>query len=221
MAPKAAATGSTTDDGIERARAGIENAKKAGIMIDPDVGPMMEPAPIGTCPNDPTLPGCPKVLAFVYSPEFFNIPEEERLLPASSDEPPTTEARVAKKIRARIRARAAHDPGFGCHVKVDEGSPYKAADRAQMNSQHYCTVTIQDLDIYTRLRKYYKGQWYNMVDRWNYPTNVNRHWYGHLTYLCTSNSVRRNSQAEIHSYVLYGNVWYGAYQQRQNPMYCG
>jgi hypothetical protein len=206
-------------------RAGIERAKAEGMVIDPLVEPLMAEAPLGSCINDPTQAQCPAARAVVYAPEFFNIPKAERLPRPRFDHALSARAIKAAKraatLRGRIKARSAQNPGFGCHMKVNEGSPYKAAGYEQMDAQHYCTVTIQDLDIYLRLRKYYSGQWYNMTNRWFYPTNVNRHWYGSLRYDCTSLSVYRQWQAEMHAYTMYNNVWYAGYHQRQASDYCG
>src|SRR3954469_24823231 len=55
------------DDGKPGKRDGIEHAKAAGMTIDPKAEPLMERAPIGWCPNDPTLPKCPEAHAVKFT----------------------------------------------------------------------------------------------------------------------------------------------------------
>src|SRR4051794_34062797 len=47
-------------------RQGADNARLAGITVDPRAAALMAEAPAGTCANDPTLPKCPPAHAVVY-----------------------------------------------------------------------------------------------------------------------------------------------------------
>lgn len=57
---------SAADDPEGAKRAGIEKAKNAGVMIDPNAEAAMAFAPIGTCANDPAQEKCPPAKAVVH-----------------------------------------------------------------------------------------------------------------------------------------------------------
>ena len=171
---------------------------------DRPVESMMEQAPIGSCPNDPTLPQCPVIRAVVYSPVFFGLADPRK--------------RSSAPARSSKVARAAQY--YACRMRISDQSPYKAGGYEQMDVYHQCTVVLEDLDLYLSLSKWYNGMWYRMVDRWYYPlayANV----YRSLRYECQSQSVNRWWKADFHAYATYRGVMYAAYDSQQNQDYCG
>src|SRR5215207_5213120 len=95
-------------------RQGITNAKAAGMYVDPLIEPYMAAAPIGSCVNDPSQEKCPTTKAIVYSPDFFNVPEDQR----------PTVGTASRKRAKRIIARTLK--AYNCGLKVNSGSPYRA-----------------------------------------------------------------------------------------------
>lgn len=196
-------------------RAGIERARAAGIFIDPAVEPLMEQAPIGTCPNDPAASGCPAVKKVVLSEDFWNVPDDQRIDPPVSATGPVA-ATASRKVK-RLRAHAA---GFACYIKVTDASPYYAAGYAQMNANNYCVAGVVEVDIYMVLKKLYNGAWVNMIGRWSYPSPPTKYWSGHLTWTCTSRPYRQ-WQAQAQGFALVNGAWYAGYATRQHALYCG
>ena len=84
---------------------GIENAKHAGVQIDPAAEELMVRAPAESCFGDPTRSGCPKVKAVEFAGE--SVADDV----------------AAASARKRPVARAGIDQ---CGLHVTDQSPYKA-----------------------------------------------------------------------------------------------
>jgi hypothetical protein len=190
--------------------AGIERARKAGITIDPAIVSLMERAPAGSCQNDPTLAGCPRVKEMIYAPRYFGL---------STDDPTANASQRGKRLRARApRARMSIDQ---CAIHVTDQSPYKAAGQAQGDYRSYCSTAVSQNDVYIALYKYDLNQqsWRLIHSRW--IGNVSRgvtHYY-HLANGCASNTTRA-WRAQIDGYAVLNGVWYGATQKRDKNLNC-
>jgi hypothetical protein len=190
---------------------GIENARAAGMKIDPRAEALMARAPIGTCANDPTLAKCPPARAVVFNGSSSY---------ADDDVPAAALAKAGAKI-ARRRTPVAHAAIDQCRVKVTEQSPYKAVGMAQMDAQNYCNITVTTHEIYGILRKYYNGDWYQMAVKYKCCGVPGKTLYlSGPRYDCTATPLRA-WEAKADAYALLRGVWYAGTQSRFDNLYCG
>jgi hypothetical protein len=193
-------------------RAGIENARKAGIKVDPAAEADMARAPIGSCGNDPTLEGCPPAHAYVHV-DVGPDGSYELTPPASTATATTARASTAKK---KVRALASAGPMCTLRASV----PYRAAGYAQADATHECYSNITRHELYGQLKKWYDGQWVNMETGFSWhdgPGKIETH----PRYRCVKLDVWRNWRHVASSYTnLYG-TWYAASKEHEDQFQCG
>lgn len=192
--------------GDSQARAGIEKAKATGIAVDPTVEAAMARAPVGSCPNDPTQPRCPKATRVVESPTL-------ELADGSIAFAPGPAATATRK------ARAAQWP-WQCQLRLSDASPYKAAGYAQMNTSATCSTAVSAFELYGFLRKYYNGQWYNMASAGRRAAG-GQAIHLHVAYNCTREDITRTWQAYAEGWALLNGGWHHASKARNHSLRCG
>jgi hypothetical protein len=176
-------------------RSGIERARAAGIYVDPRAEDAMARAPIGSCPNDPTRPGCGATTRVVH---VDVDPVTGQYL-----EPGRRSTMTARQARAAYEAAAAPL----CFFRHNYNSPWKAAGYAQGSAAHECwdpTVTRQEL--YGTLYKLYSGRWYQMASD-SHGANESGVIRVHARYNCTAN-VKRSWNFGSNAYTKAAGTWY-------------
>lgn len=201
-----AAPAASGQDNIPVERRGIAKAKAAGIEIDSKaVEGAMARAPVGSCPNDPTQPKCPKAEAMA---------EGE----GSVWGPDVTAARTAQAGKGKAWARAAQWPWY-CQLYWNSDNPYKAAGWAQMNASTTCTSAIEYHELYGSLHKRYNGEWYQMsYHALGAPGGVTIRVRAY--YDCTA-SVSRYWRANADAWALYAGAWHYKGRDGFNWLACG
>jgi hypothetical protein len=176
-------------------RQGIANARAAGMTVDPRAEALMARAPIGTCANDPTLPGCPTVRAV-------------RFIGHS-----TTFGSFGTIVRPTAHAAAVPQ----CFIRVSAQSPYKAAGRAPMNATDMCTAAVSEQEMYAVLSMYYR-RWRNMASRYKdcTPGSTCRL---HVTYRCGGAALRA-WRAHADGWANLRGTWYAGSQTRYHNLRC-
>ena len=176
-------------------RQGIANARAAGIKVDPAEA-LMARAPIGTCPNDPTLPGCPRVRAV-------------RFIGRS-----TTFGSFGTIVRPTAFAAAVPQ----CFIRVSAQSPYKAAGRAQMDAADMCTAAVSEQEMYAVLSMHNRRRWIYMASRYKdcTPGSTCRL---HVTYRCGGTTLRA-WRAHADGWANLRGTWYAGSQTRYHNLRC-
>jgi hypothetical protein len=187
-------------------RQGIDNARAAGMSVDPRAEVLMARAPIGTCANDPTLPKCPPAHAVVFTGSTSYGDDGTSVAPST-----TTPHRRPPVALAAIDQ---------CRVRVTDQSPYKAVGMAQMDAQNYCSTAVTTHELYGVLRKHYNGQCYAMASRYKSGGLPGRTLYLSVRYDCTATPLRA-WEARADAYALLRGVWYAGTQSRYDNLHCG
>jgi hypothetical protein len=189
-------------------RAGIENARSAGIEIDPAAEDAMASAPIGTCANDPTLPQCPPARAVV-----FVEPDENG--DYSLTPPPSQEDTLDPHNDSQALAAPNN-----CNLRG--GDPYKAAGYAQgdANNDCYSTPSVSRQELYGTLYKRIPstGNWEQMVTRSD-TQDSNGRVEVHPRHRCASGTAR-SWTFRASAYVYWRGTWYATTRQWGDRLYC-
>jgi hypothetical protein len=186
-------------------REGIENARKAGIKIDPAAEAAMARAPIGSCPNDPSQSRCPRATAVIQVEVDAN--GNYRL-----EQPTGTAAQ-----ETRVRAKAAAVPQCGLNVK--ESSPDKSYGRARMIAQNVCAGTVTRHELYSQLLKFWNNDW--VIMNTDFHAAIGGQSIFATTYANCTITSQRFWRAQADAYALLGGTWYAATQARQRYLNCG
>jgi hypothetical protein len=144
--------------------AGIENARDAGIKLDPGATEMMTAAPAGSCVNDPTLPGCPEIKR-VATP-VTGTGEATAYGPGVTPATVAIASRAAARKVGTARASLAIDQ---CFVRAT--APYYTTGLAHGHAANQCQPTVTWHEVFATLDKRYNGVWSTMVVAQAGPSN--------------------------------------------------
>lgn len=182
-------------------RAGIENARAAGITVDSRAEELMTKAPLGTCANDPTLSHCPPARAVIFSGD-------------SGTYAPLSDAATSPELAIT----QASGPTDQCRVDLDPERPYtnRARTRAYAYGKNYCTSAATRQELYVYLDKYGKKQ-----DKWVQQDTASASGTGGYTIGATASVACRTSsirawRATANGYGLVQGVWYAG---QRGPFY--
>jgi hypothetical protein len=185
-------------------RAGIENARTAGIIIDPGAEAAMAAAPVGSCYNDPTQGKCPNATRVAADPPTPTPNGVTAYAPLSTSERPA-QAGVAP---------AAVDQ---CAVKADY--PFFAAGLAQGNGANTCTNAVTRQELYVTLYDYIStGR--RQLDTRAVAKNGGGTLNGQPKFDCYHPVSIRQYEVLSEGYALMGGVWYAASQDRFASFKC-
>jgi hypothetical protein len=89
-----------------------------------------------------------------------------------------------------------------------------------MNASATCSSAVSAFELIGFLRKYYKGQWYNMASAGRRAAG-GQAIHLHVAYNCTRENVTRTWQAYAEGWALLNGGWYHASKARNNSLRCG
>jgi hypothetical protein len=182
--------------GAQSPRQGVDNARRAGIAVDPRAALLMAEAPAGSCANDPTLPTCPPAHAVVYRGAMV----------APSLAAPRSDPLAAMAIDQ-------------CRVRVTVQSPYKAVGLAQMDAQNVCSIAVTTHELYGLLRSFKRGKWWAIAGRLQAHGAPGKRISVHVRYKCRRARLRA-WEAHADAWSLLRGVWYAGSQVRYNNLRC-
>lgn len=197
------------------AEAGVAHARAAGIQIDPGAAEAMEAAPIGSCYNDPTRPGCPPAYR-VQAPSTgsgYGLVESSTTSGTSSPQAHTTRSASGPHAHA---AQAS----FACFVRAT--SLVKSTGNARAYGSNYCTSSqVIEQELFVNLYEHWNsdGQWHLMNTGSAGPGPWNKQLNASTYYFCRDTG-NRSWRDLAQGYADVNGVWQGGQNELNKTLPC-